>query len=173
MTPTFRALLKQFIESRGGWVLYAAIVSIIVRLVSWPLVWLDAIWAVCIVASWPWLEWFAHRFLMHEWRFTGFRFTHDRHHANPTTDTGLPDRWIIAMYWINTFVFPWFDMPRLYTIHTVVLCMLTLYEFSHFSCHCNYQPRTWWGWAVRINHLQHHKLESRDRYALLFPFFRK
>jgi hypothetical protein len=78
---------------------------------------------------------------------------------------------VIADYYLLSVAFV-FATSGIYTAHATVLVMLSVYEFIHFSCHCNYTPKTWWGWSVRTNHLQHHKLQSADRYAMSFPIFR-
>jgi hypothetical protein len=167
---TFPQLLKSFLLSRGGWIAAAVAVAFSVRLALWPVGTRDLLIAMAVVVVWPFTEYAAHRWAMHEFRWTPFRKTHDRHHAEPTTATGLPDGWVIAFYYINSFLFA-FTTPGLFTAHCVVLAGLCFYEFVHFSCHTNYQPRTWYGFAVRANHLGHHGGAGQS-YLMLFPLFR-
>jgi hypothetical protein len=153
----------------GGWITLSAILAFALRYSMATLGILDLVIAVTLISLWPLLEWIFHRFLMHEWTFLPLHFTHDRHHSIPTAATGLPDTWIVAMYFVNTTVFWWFGLTYLSTLNCAVLLMLVIYEFVHFSCHCNYKPKTSWGWLVRINHLQHHKLDETKGYSMLFP----
>jgi hypothetical protein len=166
---TFPQLVKAFLCSRGGWIAAAVAVAFSVRLALWPVGTRDLLIAMAVVVVWPFAEYAAHRWAMHEFRWTPFRKTHDRHHAEPTTATGLPDGWVIAFYYINSFLFA-FTTQGLFTAHCVILAGLCVYEFVHFSCHTIYQPRTWYGFAVRANHLGHHG--GTGSYSMLFPCFR-
>ena len=168
---TLKNIIVAFLSSRGGLIVLSAVVAVIARILLWPFTTRDWVIAGLIVALWPTFEYVAHRWFLHEWTWTPFRKTHDRHHDEPTTETGLPDTWVIGVYFLNSVLcaFLW---PGLYTAHATVLVMLSVYEFIHFSCHCNYEPKTWWGWSVRVNHLQHHKLQSADRYAMSLPIVR-
>lgn len=166
-----RSLIVLFLRSRGGLIVLSAVVAVVARILLWPFTTRDWVIAGLIVSLWPTFEYVAHRYVLHEWTWTPFRKTHDRHHDEPTTRTGLPDLWVIGVYFVNSLLFV-FTAPGLYTAHATVLVMLSAYEFIHFSCHCNYNPKTWWGWSVRTNHLQHHQLQSADRYAMSLPIFR-
>jgi len=166
-----RSLIVLFLRSRGGLIVLSAVVAVVARILLWPIGTRDLIIAGLIVALWPTFEYVAHRWVFHEWSWTPFRKTHDRHHDEPTTETGLPDLWVIADYYLLSLAFA-FATSGIYTAHATVLVMLSAYEFIHFTCHCNYTPKTWWGWSVRTNHLQHHNLQSADRYAMSFPIFR-
>lgn len=168
---TLKNVIVAFLSSRGGLIVLSAVVAVVARILLWPVGTRDLIIAGSIILAWPTLEYVFHRWVFHEWSWTPFRKTHDRHHDEPTTETGLPDLWVIVVYFVNSLLFA-FTTPGLYTAHAAVLVMLSAYEFIHFSCHCNYEPKTWWGWSVRVNHLQHHKLQSADRYAMSFPIFR-
>jgi hypothetical protein len=152
-------------------IVLSAVVSVVVRILLWPFTARDWVIAGLIVAAWPTFEYVAHRWVFHEWSWTPFRKTHDRHHDEPTTETGLPDLWVIGVYFLNSLLFA-FVGPGLYTAHATVLVMLSGYEFIHFSCHCNYEPKTWLGWIIRTNHLHHHKLNARSHYAMSLPIFR-
>jgi len=166
-----RSLILLFLRSRGGLIVLAAVVAVVVRILLWPFTTRDWVIAGLIVAAWPTLEYVFHRWVFHEWSWTPFRKTHDRHHDEPTTETGLPDLWVIGVYFLNSLLFA-LTTPGLYTAHAAVLVMLSAYEFIHFSCHCDYDPKTHWGWSVRTNHLQHHRIEHGDRYAMSLPIFR-
>jgi len=166
-----RSLIVLFVRSRGGLIWLAALVAVLLRFLLWPVGTRDLIIAGSIVLAWPTLEYVFHRWVFHEWSWTPFRKTHDRHHDEPTTETGLPDLWVIGVYFLNSLLFA-LTTPGLYTAHATVLVMLSAYEFIHFSCHCNYTPKTHWGWSVRTNHLQHHRIEHGDRYAMSLPIFR-
>jgi uncharacterized membrane protein (GlpM family) len=168
---TLKNVIVAFLSSRGGLIVLSAVVAVVARILLWPFTTRDWVIAGLIVALWPTFEYIAHRWVFHEWTWTPFRKTHDRHHDEPTTETGLPDLWVIADYYLLSVAFV-FATSGIYTAHATVLVMLSVYEFIHFSCHCNYTPKTWWGWSVRTNHLQHHKLQSADRYAMSFPIFR-
>jgi hypothetical protein len=168
---TFQSLVFAFACGKGGVIVLSALLAVALRIALWSLSLRDLAIAGSIVLAWPTLEYVFHRWFFHEWSWTPFRKTHDRHHDHPTTDTGLPDWWVICMYFVNSALFA-FTTPGLYTAHCTVLVLLSAYEFIHFSCHCNYTPKTWWGWSVRINHLQHHKLQNADRYAMSLPIFR-
>ncbi len=173
-TLPFWSLCVSFLRSRGGWVVLAFIVSAIAKFMqSDRLDGIDAMLVIGFVGAWPLFEWFFHRFLMHEWTFLPLHHTHHRHHLAPTTDNGLPDSWIVFLYFFGVSICFLFGLTRLQTINASILGMLVLYEFVHFSCHCNYKPLTWWGWAIRINHLQHHRLDARSRYSMLFPILKQ
>jgi hypothetical protein len=166
-----KTLILSFLKSRGGLIVLSALVAILTRTQLWVFGSRDLIIAASIIAAWPLLEYSAHRWFLHEWTWTPFRKSHDRHHEHPSTDTGLPEPWVIAVYFLNSVIFA-FTLPGLYTAHCSVLAMLSIYEFIHFSCHCNYTPKTWWGWSVRINHLTHHNLDRPSRYAMSLPIVR-
>ena len=168
---TLKNVIMAFLSSRGGLIVLSAVVAVIARILLWPFTTRDWVIAGLIVALWPRFEYAVHRWLLHEWRWTPFRKTHDRHHDEPTTETGLPDMWVIRVYFLLSIAFA-FLWPGLYTAHATVAVMLSVYEFIHFSCHCNYEPKTWLGYAIRVNHLQHHNLQSADRYAMSLPIFR-
>ena len=163
--------MVQFFRSRGGWIVSAAMLAVLVKTNFHSLDWIDAAIVASVIGAWPTLEWFFHRFLMHEWNCPMFRWTHARHHDNPTTDNGLPEPIVIWLYYVGGAVFC--CMPRMMTTYATVLCMLTAYEFIHFACHVNYKPKTWWGWAIRVNHLQHHRVNEHGQYAMLFPFLKQ
>ena len=166
-----RSLILLFLRSRGGLIVLSAVVAVVARILLWPFTTRDWIIAGLIVLAWPTLEYVFHRWVFHEWSWTPFRKTHDRHHDEPTTETGLPDLWVIGDYYLLSVAFA-FTTPGIYTAHATVLVMLSAYEFIHFSCHCNYTPKPWWGWSVRMNHLQHHAIKSGDRYAMSLPIVR-
>ena len=168
---TLKNVIVAFLSSRGGLIVLSAVVAVIARILLWPLTTRDWVIAGLIVALWSTFEYIAHRWFMHEWTWTPFRKTHDRHHDEPTTETGLPDAWVIGNYYLLSVAFA-FATSGMYTAHATVLVMLSVYEFIHFSCHCNYEPKTWLGYAIRVNHLQHHKLQSAGRYAMSLPIFR-
>lgn len=162
-------LFLEFGKTQGGWIATSTVLAFVLRSSLQSPNTIDLLLAFLVVSSWPLMEWIFHRFLMHEWTFLPFHFTHDRHHVTPTAATGLPDAWIVAMYFANTIAFWWFGLAYLSTLNAAILVMLVIYEFVHFSCHCNYKPITSWGWAVRVNHLQHHKLDETKGYSMLFP----
>lgn len=178
---TFKQLVSQFTYSRGGLILGAAAFATIIRCVRFDITLLDLYIVASIIVLWPVFEYVAHRWLMHEWTisvlgytiniWTPFKKTHDRHHANPTPETGLPDLWVFIVYHIIPIIFG-IATPILSTISTIVLWMLLLYEFVHYSCHTNYRPNTWIGWAIRANHLGHHNRDASSQYAMLFPIFK-
>ncbi len=169
---SFPQLLSSFVLSPGGWISLSVLFSVALRLSIGPMGWIDVVLFSGIVAAWPVLEWFFHRFLLHEWTFLPFHFTHDRHHKTPTSATGLPDAWIITFYFAMTGFLWYFGFKYFSTANVAVLTMLTIYEFVHFSCHCNYKPLTKWGWAIRVNHLQHHRFDESKFYSMLFPITR-
>lgn len=168
---TLKNVIVAFISSRGGLIVLSAVVAVIARIMLWPFTTRDFVIAGLIVSLWPTFEYVAHRWFLHEWTWTPFRVTHDRHHDEPTTETGLPDTWVICLNFATSIIAAG-TLPGVYTAHATVQVMLSIYEFIHFTCHCNYEPKTWWGWSVRVNHLQHHKLQSADRYAMSLPIFR-
>lgn len=166
---TLKQLLKQFFHSPGKWIAGATLLTLICRLLL-PFTWWDFWVAVSIITAWPYIEYVAHRYFMHEFKWSLFHFTHERHHQTPTPETGLPDAWVIGMYYVLSHVLL-YTTPGLYTAYTVILSMLLWYEFAHYACHTSYQPKTWWGYAIRANHLQHHK-DLPHRYSLLFPIIK-
>jgi hypothetical protein len=147
------------------------LVAILIRSQLWAFGTRDLIIVASLIVAWPMLEYSAHRWFLHEWTWTPFRKSHDRHHEHPSTDTGLPEPWVILMYFVNSLIFA-FTLPGLYTAHCSVLVLLSIYEFIHYSCHCNYSPWTHWGWSVRTNHLLHHNLDRPSRYAMSLPIIR-
>ncbi|MDZ4851217.1 MAG: sterol desaturase family protein [Pirellulaceae bacterium] len=168
----FPHLLIAFGKSRGGWIALSTVFALVLRCSLNRVDFIDFALAVMLVASWPLLEWIFHRFLMHEWTALPFHLTHDRHHRIPTAATGLPDTWIVVLYFFDTVLIWWIGLSYISTLNVAILFMLTAYEFVHFACHCNYKPMTAWGWKIRINHLQHHRLDESQGYSMLFPSFR-
>ncbi len=167
---TLKQLLHKFFTSPGGFIVGATLLTIVCRLFSFPITWKDFWIAICIIGAWPILEYIFHRYLMHEWLWSPFNFTHERHHNTPTPETGLPDTWVIGLYYVLSYSLL-YTTSGLYTAYTVILCMLLWYEFAHYACHTTYQSKTWWGFAIRANHLQHHQ-NRPHRYSLLFPFIK-
>jgi len=170
---TLSKVILAFMRGPGGWITLSVVVAVALRLTLGPITLIDTFLFLIVVLLWPLLEWFFHRFLLHEWTILPFHFTHHRHHERPTPETGLPDAWIIAFYFAEPFLLWAFKFPLILSFSVSVLTMLAVYEFVHFSCHSNYKPRTKWGWAVRVNHLQHHRFDESKFYALLFPFNRR
>ena len=105
---------------------------------------------------------------MHLNRYSPFYTPHQYHHTHPSPETGVPRWWTFGMYGIITFLIHLTSRPFVASTWLGILIMLTTYEWIHFLCHCNYRPKTKWGWRVRINHLQHHNLDQLSRYELLF-----
>jgi hypothetical protein len=167
---TFSRLILAFTTTRGGWIALSFVWAAILRSTILKFSDVDLLLIVSIVIAWPFLEWVFHRYLMHEWTLLPIHGTHAYHHRHPTSETGLPDRWIVASYFIVASVLWGFGWRYLLTVAVAILAMLLVYEFVHFSCHCNYKPLTSWGWAVRINHLQHHNLDESKQYSMLFPW---
>lgn len=112
------------------------------------------------------LEWFFH-YQMHVDKWSPFYESHHHHHNFPTPETGVPRWWVFVLY--TTITLAVCRFPLFLAIWTGVLLMLCAYEWIHFLCHCNYKPKTKWGWKVRVNHLTHHNLDETTRYELLFP----
>ena len=166
---SFWQLVFSFAATRGGWIVVSFVWALALRFTLFKINGIDILLILLIVSAWPILEWFFHRFLMHEWTLLPFHQTHDRHHRFPSPETGLPDTWIVVTYFILPLMMWSFGLRYLLTLGVTVLAMLVVYEFVHFSCHCNYTPLSRWGWAVRVNHLQHHKLDETTNYAMLFP----
>ena len=105
---------------------------------------------------------------MHLHPYSPFYAPHQYHHTHPFPETGVPRWWTFGMYILITLLIAFAFRPFLASTWLGILIMLTVYEWIHFLCHCNYRPRTKWGWKVRINHLQHHNLNPFSRYELLF-----
>lgn len=105
---------------------------------------------------------------MHKNRFSPFYYPHRNHHVNPTPETGVPRWWTFAGYALISYLVFWRQGAYLSGLWFGILIMLTVYEWVHFLCHCNYRPKTKWGWRVRVNHLQHHNFDQNSRYELLF-----
>jgi hypothetical protein len=167
---TFKQLVIGFLKSIGGMIVGATLVTLWLRIMCFDFTMKDLYIVLAIVLAWPALEYCAHRYLMHEWVWTPFKFTHTRHHSNPVPSTGLPDAWIVFTYWVLSWILL-YTTSGIYTAYTTILCMLLWYEFAHYACHTSYKPKTWWGYAIKANHLQHHK-ELPSRYALLFPIIK-
>ena len=62
-------LILSFMLSSGGWITLSVVFSVGLRLSLAPVGLIDIVLFVAIVAAWPLLEWFFHRFLLHEWTF--------------------------------------------------------------------------------------------------------
>ena len=105
---------------------------------------------------------------MHLSPYSPFYYPHKFHHTHPSPETGVPRWWTFQGYFLITFLLSLDNFPFLSSLWLGILIMLTAYEWIHFLCHCNYRPKSKWGWRVRINHLQHHNLNSLSRYELLF-----
>ena len=165
---TSKELVLAFLHSNGLCIIFAAITASVIKLFMNNAL-SDLMIYSGVVIVWPMLERFFHRFLMHEWTFLPLHFTHTRHHVMPTKENGLPDAWIIVSYYVLSIVFFATGANRLQTAFVAVMWMLVAYEFNHFSCHSNYQPKTYWGWAIRLNHLKHHNHDQTKHHAMLFP----
>jgi hypothetical protein len=110
----------------------------------------------------------AHR-RMHEAPRSLFYASHQNHHRQRTPESGVPEYWLFAFFWSITAVFLCFNLVGLWGVWFGVATMLLLYEIVHFLCHCNYRPKTRFGWRIRVNHLKHHNYDSTQYYDMLFP----
>lgn len=105
---------------------------------------------------------------MHVKPLSPFFKTHEHHHENPTPETGCPEPWMFVFYFFVSMTIYSLATPILSGVWCGVAVMLFLYEWCHFLCHCNYKPKTKWGWAIRTNHLKHHNYDDTDFYEMIF-----
>jgi hypothetical protein len=167
---TFKQLVVSFLRSIGGTITAITLCTVWFRVWCFDFGMKDLYIVPSVVLAWIPLEYFFHRYLMHEWIFTPFRHSHDKHHDKPCTETGLPDIWVVVMYCLISLGLL-FTTGGIYTGWATLLSMLLWYEFAHYACHTSYKSKTWWGYAILSNHLQHH-MDRPHRYALLFPIFK-
>lgn len=132
------------------------------------LAWQYALGLVVGVLAYCLLETKFHRD-MHESKWSPFHQSHKEHHDDPTPETGCPQYWLFAMYFVISGTVTLISRPGLSGFWAGIVIMLLAYEIVHFACHCPYQPKTRWGWRVRINHNLHHRLDDSTYYELLFP----
>lgn len=111
-------------------------------------------------------ESFAHR-RMHT-PGTPFYKSHSEHHLVKTPESGLPRPWLYLVYLMIGAALIALDVQILTGFYLGILAYLTVYEYVHFLCHCNYKPKTRLGWRVRINHLKHHNHNEHQHFELLF-----
>ena len=166
---TFHQLTKYFLSTNARWIVLSMFTSIALKLLTSLPTPTDLLILLTTIFAWPPLEWFTHKYLMHRWTFLPIHFTHTRHHNNPTPQNGLPDSWIIIVYNIIPFALFLTPFNNLKTLWASIITLLTIYEFCHFSTHTNYKPTTYLGWAIRLNHLQHHFHDQNKSFAMLFP----
>lgn len=106
---------------------------------------------------------------MHTAPNSPFYKTHHAHHDNPSPENGCPEPWVMAMYCLISLVVWWTNLPMFAGVWLGVISMLCWYEWFHFLCHCNYSPKTRYGWQVRVNHNLHHVHDVDGYYEMLFP----
>jgi hypothetical protein len=106
---------------------------------------------------------------MHTVPHTPFYASHHNHHDNPTPENGVPGLWVMAVYGVISLAVWWAGLPWLAGVWLGVVLMLAWYEWFHFLCHCNYSPKTKYGWQVRVNHNLHHVHDDGAYYEMLFP----
>lgn len=166
---SFRGLVCSFACSLGSFIVLSVIWAIVLRVFTGPFRLSDVVIMLGIGLAWPWLEWAAHKYFMHEWTSIPFYKSHARHHDNPTPSNGLPDPWVLIIYFAIPAVLCWYGFMWIASANLAILAMLAFYEFVHFSCHVNYRPRTGWGWRIRVNHLKHHRFDETRYMSMLFP----
>lgn len=98
-----------------------------------------------------------------------FYTLHRLHHEDPTPETSVPEYWTFAFYFVTTIAVALAGRPIIAGIWCGVFNMIFWYEWIHFLCHCNYKPKTRYGWEIRINHLLHHNYDWDSHYEMLFP----
>lgn len=104
---------------------------------------------------------------MHENEKSPFYTLHRIHHRAPSPENGCPEYWTFAFYFFVTL--------SIYLLHRPIIAggwfgityMLFWYEWIHFLCHCNYKPKTKYGWRIRRNHLRHHYVDSNTDHEML------
>lgn len=104
---------------------------------------------------------------MHLQELSPFYKTHEKHHLNPTPETGCPELWMFGFYFFVSLSVFLFNGPFVSSFWFGISCMLFMYEFIHFLCHCPYKPKTRYGRRIKRNHLKHHYVSDRDNYEML------
>jgi H+/Cl- antiporter ClcA len=99
---------------------------------------------------------------------TLFFSSHTEHHLKKTPESGLPKPWVYLMYLAIGIVLSSFNLPLAQGFYLGLISYLSLYEYIHFLCHCNYRPKTRLGWRIRVNHLKHHNHDETQHFELMF-----
>lgn len=164
----FSAYLVFFLKMPIPLVIFAVLVVLLVaRIVvgDWSL--LDLWLVLGLLAAYPFIEWFAHKVILHLGPFTiggrdfdlGPAANHRAHHKNPEDLTKtLPDTTRNLLVVVIGTAIPTILILRsvgpILTVMCFVVFALLNYEWSHYLMHTNYR-----GWVlrrVRKAHLLHH-----------------
>ena len=141
----------------------------------------DALIAGAIFASWPFLEWAGHKFILHlEPREVGgkrydpiFARRHREHHANPSyfPKVFLPRGVVIASYvgFLTLFTALFRDKRRVMTAMTAISFAALVYEWVHYIAHTDYKPKSAMLKRIVRRHRLHHYRNEAHWYGFSVP----
>ncbi len=131
--------------------------------------WTDAATVGSVILAYPFVEWIAHRYVLHSPEFTfagrtrslGVARNHAAHHANPTdsskvaSETGRNLALAIGGATLP-FVVTFRAVRPSLTAASMVIAGLLTYEATHGLIHSGHRGNSDWFRRVRRNHLRHH-----------------
>lgn len=165
--------LVVFLTNGGGLMILSVAAAIAARVYLGGFRWWELPVAIVVVSGWPLYELFVHKYEMHTWRWDPLYHTHSLHHQYPyDSRIAIVPLRVGFFYYSLTCLFVGLGTGLLLTIYTVVLCILTFYEYMHYLIHTNHKPRTRYGRWITQNHRAHHFVDEKRYLGLLFPFWK-
>lgn len=139
--------------------------AIRVSLAKWQ--WVDALVALWVAAVFPFVEYMAHRFLLHRSPQNSINrkreslavLVHRVHHRDPWhTDRAINPPLSVVFYAVGLPIlfFPFLSPPRAMTGVAVSWAAILWYEWVHFLIHTSHVPRNRLFARIWRNHRMHH-----------------
>jgi hypothetical protein len=184
--PTTRLTLAQavrlffrFNDARLHVLLIAVLATL--RLRTGHLSLLDLVWGTFAAATWPFVEWFLHRYLMHMKPIRVFGRTvdpffarnHRLHHHSPLDVSEVFWSWPAAVVEAAvSFGAAWLVLQRVdlaITVSTALVAMTLNYNWIHFLVHTSYGSRSPFYRGVWRAHRLHHFKNENFWFAFTIP----
>jgi dihydroceramide fatty acyl 2-hydroxylase len=121
------------------------------------------------ILSWPFLEYFLHRFLGHVWNLnTAFRREHQQHHQFRDFFVPALHKLIMAVFVLGIIFFTGIFLDLTFQVYLFCIGILTaylFYEWTHYSFHKK-APRTQLGLKLRKHHFFHHFKNAKKNFGV-------
>ena len=157
------------------------VVALVWRATLSPLTWTDLWILIGVFVWWPFQEWGAHLWILHQkprkigsWTVdSAAAKVHRYHHRNPWELEAIfvPSVVILALMPIHAIC--WIALtPNLSLAFSGIIAYTAaslMYEWIHFFAHIPYRPKSNWMKTIQKNHLAHHFKNEHYWHAFTIP----
>ncbi|MGI9123947.1 MAG: sterol desaturase family protein [Mycobacterium sp.] len=173
---------REFWRHPTPWLLAGALAAaVIARIALGDWRWSDAVLPLVVLASFPFVEWMIHVFVLH-WRprrIAGVMIDpilarkHREHHIDPRIVKliFIPLQSLAGAFGASLVV-GLLLIPRTalgVTFLVTVSAIGVVYEWSHYLVHTDYKPKTWFYRTIYRNHRLHHFKNEHYWFAVTTP----